>query len=129
MFLLRNKSGLDIKEGTLYYAKDRDLKIPHKGLNDGHSCIVLSINKKRKEARVKTITSLEHKIKGEFVYDKKALNELKNGDILAIPKKDLNSKNFSAVHHNIRTIKIDKLERNFSKMKFPKRYKKLIYKK
>lgn len=125
-----NNNNLDIKEDNVYWANDRDLKINHRNPRSGHSCIVLSVNKKKKVARVKTITSLEHlDYNNVLKWDTKALGELRRGDLLAIPKKDLNSPHLSAIHHNIRVVKIDNLRRSRWNYKFPRRYKKLIHKK
>lgn len=118
------------KVNGVYQAYDVDLKI---NLNNPsqHDVIVTSIDTKRKIARVKTITSLEKRINGFWKFKNKKLYDVRNGNIIVIPKNQLKSSKLSGINHNSRTIKLSKLyykEPN-DKTIFPKRYSKLIHKK
>lgn len=99
------------KVNGVYFAYDNDLKIANNSPTSGHTIIVTSINKKRKTARVKTITTLGEysKKKKKWIYNFDKIDEVRKGNILAIPYKKLKAKNFSGVHHNSRTIKLNQI--------------------
>lgn len=127
------KDSINVKINGVYYAYDNHLKVGNKSPKSGHTILVTSINKKRKTARVKTITILgkydSNKQKWIYKYDK--IDDVCKGNILAIPINQLKSKNFSGIHHNSRTIKLDQIhyKNRTNKTIFPKRYSKLIHKK
>ncbi len=121
-----------IKKNGIYYASNEDLKIRDSQGNiipGGHSVIVTSVNKQKGTCRIKTITSLEEKRDGKIRFKPDKLKKVRDGDILVIPKKQLNSRHLSGVSHDSKTIKSSKLTKSKSSMKYPKRYDKLIHKK
>ena len=118
------------KVNGVYQAYDVDLKI---NLNNPlqHNVIITSINKKRKSARVKTITSLEKKVGNQYRFKNRKLSDVKRGNILVIPRSQLKSKYLSGINHNGITISLNKLyykEPN-DRTCFPNRYHKLIHRK
>lgn len=127
------------KVNGVYQAHDTDLKI-HLDNPTQHDVIVTSINKKKNTARVKTITSLETTIvkddgKGNKtrrrVFTNSKLRDVRIGNILPIPKRQLHSKHYSGINHNGITISLNKLyykEPN-DRTKFPNRYADLIHRK
>lgn len=119
------------KINGVYFAYDSNLKVANKSPNNGHTIIVTSINKKRKTANVKTITTLGKydNAKQKWIYRYDKIDEVRKGNILAIPVNQLKSKNFSGVHHNSRTIKLNQIHYKNNGILFPKRYSKLIHKK
>lgn len=127
---IRTKKVKNPKVNGVYQVSDKDLKI---NINNPkqHNVIVMSINKKRGICNVKTITSLEDRKHGKFHFRNAQLYDVRNGNILVIPKNQLMSKKLSGINHNIITIKIDKLhyKKPGDKTKFPNRYKKLISRK
>lgn len=96
------------KINGVYQAYDKDLKINLNNPNQ-HNVIVLSINNKTNTARVKTITSLEKRYKKKMVFKNNKLNDVRNGNILVIPKKVFRTKKLSGVNHSIKKISLDKL--------------------
>lgn len=120
------------KVDHIYYVTNKDLKIKRKdgsAMPGGHDVIVLAINKKRNTVRVKTITSLEYKTTKGMRYDFSALNAAKNGDVLPIPIKELNSRHYSAINHRTITVPVNTLSASKNSHRFPRRYKKLIHRK
>ena len=118
------------KINGIYQVNDLDLKINVNNPKQ-HNVIVTSINKKRGICNVKTITSLEDRKKGKFYFRDGQLFNVRNGNILVIPKNQLGTKKLSGVNHQIITIKIDKLyykEPN-DKTRYPNRYHNLIHRK
>lgn len=116
----------------IYYVSNEALKIKKKdgtALPGGHDVIVMSVNKKRNTARVKTITSLEHETKLGMRYDFDALSAAKKGELLPIPINELHSQHYSGIDHRTKTVPISKLNVHYKKYRFPKRYKKLIHRK
>ena len=121
------------KVNGIYFAYDNHLKIAGKSFTKGHTIIVISINKKSKTARVKTIPTLgEYDAKKQkWLYRYNKIDDVRKGYILAIPINQLKSKNFSGVCHNIRTIKLNQIhyKNQSNRIKFPRRYLKLIHRK
>lgn len=118
------------KVNGVYQAYDVDLRI---NLNNPsqHDVIVTSIDKKRKTARVKTITSLEKRNNGQYRFKNNKLYDVRNGKILVVPRNQLKSSRLSGINHNSKIISLSKLhykEPN-DRTIFPKRYSKLIHKK
>lgn len=120
-----------IKVNGIYYVTNRTLNIRGRSNNylpGGHSVIVTSINRKRGTARVKTITSVvNHENVNEF--NNRKLNDVSSGNLLIIPIRSLNSRHLSAVNHKSITVKLDKLYESHSRLKYPKRYDRLIHRK
>lgn len=118
------------KINGVYYVHDNHLKIADCSPKKGHTVIITSINKSKRTARVKTITSIINKKHPNKFNDNKLL-DVSNGNLLVIPIRELRSKHLSAVNHNTRTIKLNQLHYKSSSnnIRFPKRYAKLIHRK
>ncbi|MEG2052921.1 MAG: hypothetical protein RRZ92_03110 [Bacilli bacterium] len=119
----------------VYQVSNADLHIDTEH-GDKHDVIVCSVNKKKKTASVKTITSLERRNNPntnhrEYRFINSKLEAVRNGDILPIPKNKLRSRHFSGICHNRKIVSFDKIhykEPN-DRTIFPKRYEKLIKRK
>lgn len=118
------------KVNGVYQVSDKDLKI-NKNNPKQHNVIVMSINKKRGTCNVKTITSLEDHSDGKDYFRNGQLYNVRNGNILVVPKNQLMSKKLSGINHKIISIKLDKLhyKETKDKTRFPNRYYKLIHRK
>ena len=119
-------------KNKIYRADAQDLGLTN--TNKPHDVIVLSINKRRKTCKVKTITSLERlstyknsNQKYTFMNDK--LDVVRDGNILVIPQKLINTHHLSGINHKELTIKTNKMYLTTSGAKFPRRFKHLINKK
>lgn len=119
------------KVDGVYQVSDVDLKIKTNKLDSQHNVIITSIDKKRKTARVKTITSLEERKNGAWYFKNRKLYDVRNGNIIVIPKNQLNSSRLSGINHNSKVVPLSKIHYKFPNDKtiFPKRYKSLIHKK
>lgn len=123
-----------VKVNGIYQVSNRDLHIDTMhGLK--HDVIVCSINKKRKTARVKTITSLETNItrngRRQKIFINNKLSDVRNGNILPIPKRQLKSRHYSGISHKSIIVPLSKIhykEPN-DRTRFPKRYESLIHRK
>ena len=93
-----------------------------------HDVIVISVNKRSKKCKVKTITSLERPINGRMQFINRNLDDVRDGKIIPIPVKDINTHHLSGVNNDVKTIKINKLYLSNTGTKFPRRYKHLINK-
>lgn len=120
----------NVKVNGVYQASNDDLKIK---TNHGvkHDIIVCSINKKRKTARVKTITSLEVRKNDRWHFINGKLNDVKKGNILLIPNTQLHSFHLSGINHNTKIIPLNKIhyKEKGDSTRFPRRYAKLIHRK
>lgn len=118
------------KVNGVYQVSDVDLKINPKNPKK-HTVIITSINKKNKTCRVKTVTSLEDKKDGKYLFRNNQLDNVRNGNILVIPKTQLGTKKLSGINHNGITVRLDKLyyKEPGDNTRFPKRYHSLIHKK
>lgn len=120
------------KVNGIYYVSNKDLRLKNKNgysiLRGGHSVIVTSIDKKRRLARVKTITSVvEH---SDFTkFNNRKLKDVADGNLLIIPIKMMNTKHLSAINHFGITIPLSKLQVSNNDFRFPNRYKNLIHRK
>ena len=112
------------KPNKIFRASANDLKI--KNTTKPHDVIVLSVNKKYKTARVKTITSLEFEDNGKFRFDNEKLDKVRSGEIVVVPKKELNTHKLCGINNNVKTIKVEKLYTSTTGSKFPKRFKDVI---
>lgn len=120
-----------INLNSAYYVSNEKLN-----LNDdvpGHQVIVTRLSRNRKKAEVKTLTSLESPSKpGEkrkFKSTKKDLVEdLHEGRIIVVPKKDLNTPKLTGIFTKGIWIDTKDLQENRYPTKISKRYKKLIKK-
>lgn len=108
-----------INHNKVYWVSNKKLKINKKG---GHYVIITRFNRKLNLCRVKTITSLEHKHNGKYVYDYYALNQAKKGVITPYSIEELNSAHWSAINNNSILISIDSLNRCNKRMRKPKCY-------
>lgn len=102
-----------------------------------HNVVVTSINKKRGIAYVKTITSLENRVfdkySKKYVYKfiNKKLTDVRNGNILVVPKNVMRTQHLSGIVHDIKIVPLSKLNYKHSNdtTVFPNRYKQLIKRK
>ena len=95
-----------------------------------HDVIVLSVNKRRKTCKVKTITSLEYQDNnGQWKFINSKLTDVRDGNILPIPKDQIRTHHLSGINHDSKIIKTNKLYFTNTGTKFPRRYKHLIAKK
>lgn len=119
------------KVNGVYQASDKDLRINGNNPNSQHNVIITSIDKKRKTARVKTITSLETRRNGVWYFKNYKLYDVRNGNILIIPKSQLKSSRLSGINHNSKVISLKKLhyKQPNDRTKYPNRYNDLIHKK
>lgn len=124
-----------VKVNGVYQVSNEDL---HINTNHGfkHDVIVCSINEKRKTARVKTITSLERNIIDSQgikrkTFNNSKLNEVRSGNILPIPRKQLKSRHYSGINHNAKIVPLKKIHYKNANDRtiFPKRYANLIKRK
>lgn len=121
-----------IKKNEIYYASNEDLKIRDSQGNiipGGHNVIVTSVNNKKGTCRVKTITSLEEKVNGQWKFKQNKLRDVREGKILVVPKNQIRTHHLSGINHSSKSLKQSKLRNNTTSSKFPKRYEKLIHKK
>lgn len=120
----------NVKVNGVYQVSNSDLKITTNHGNQ-HDVIVCSVNKKRKTARVKTITSLETRFKGNYYFNNGKLSDLRNGNILLIPNTQLHSSHLSGINHNAKVVPLNKIyyKEPKDKTRFPKRYADLIKRK
>lgn len=119
------------RKNKIYRIDARDLGLTH--TNKPHDVIVLSINKRSKKCKVKTITSLEKTIikngVRKNVFKNNKLNDVKNGNIIVIPIKDINTHHLSGVNNKVFTVKTNKMYLSTTGSKFPRRFKHIITKK
>lgn len=118
------------KVNGVYQVSDVDLRINSR-FSDKHTVIVTSINKKNKTCRVKTVTSLEDKKDGRYVFRNSQLENVKDGKVLVIPKTQFKTKKLSGINHIGITVGLDKLhyKEPGDNTRFPNRYHNLIHKK
>ena len=85
----------------------------------------------KNKVKVKTITSLESRKNKTWLFKNKKLKDVKNGNIIVIPKVSFKTKVLSGINHNEIEIDIDKLhyKEPGDKTMFPNRYHNLIHKK
>ena len=119
-------------KNKIYRASADDLGLTN--TRKPHDVIVVSVNKRSKKCKVKTITSLEYNINQynggpeRFVFINNKLDDVRNGKITVIPKKDINTNHLSGVNNKIITIKTNRMYLSTTGTKFPRRYKHLINK-
>ena len=119
-------------KNKIYRADANDLGLTH--TNKPHDVIVVSVNKRKKKCKVKTITSLEKEIIDQYGNKRKAfmnhkLDDVRDGNILVIPQKLINTHHLSGINQKELTIKTNKMYLSTTGTKFPRRYKHLINKK
>ena len=118
-------------KNKIYRADARDLGLTN--TNKAHDVIVVSVNKRSKKCKVKTITSLERTIKSngknKNVFLNHKLDDVRSGKILVIPKIDINTHHLSGVNNKLHTIKTNKMYLSTTGTTFPRRFKQLINKK
>lgn len=113
-------------KNKIYRADATDLGLTN--TQKPHDVIVISVNKRSKKCKVKTITSLERPINGRMQFINRKLDDVRDGKIIPIPVKDINTHHLSGVNNDVKTIKINKLYLSNTGTKFPRRYKYLINK-
>lgn len=114
-----------------YYVSNKKLKLSDNV--PGHQVLVTKISKNKKKVKVKTLTSLESPSKpGEkrkFKSTKRDLVEdLHEGRIIVIPKKDLNTPKLTGIFTKGIWINAKDLQKNHHPTKISKRYKRIIEK-
>ena len=119
-------------KNKIYRADANDLGLTN--TNKPHDVIVVSVNKRAKKCKVKTITSLEKDITDQQgnkrkVFMNHKLDDVRDGNILVIPQKLINTQHLSGINHKELTIKTNKMYLSTTGTKFPRRYKHLINKK
>ena len=116
-------------KNKIYRADAHDLGLTN--TTKPHDVIVVAVNKRKRTCKVKTITSLEKTIIDKYGNRKKTfmnhkLDDVRDGKILVIPKKEINTHHLSGVHNDVITIKMNKLYLSTTGTKFPRRFKNLI---
>ena len=110
----------------IYRAKDKDLGLS-KNKYCSHDVIVTSYNRFNKECIVRTVTSLEKtNDNGVQVFKNHNLDAVRNGDMIVIPRNQINTKVLSGVYKKPIKIKYNKLTPSKSGATAPKQYKKII---
>ena len=97
-----------IKKNEIYYASNEDLKIRDSQGNiipGGHNVIVTSVNNKKGTCRVKTITSLEEKVNGQWKFKQNKLRDVREGKILVVPKNQIRTHHLSGINHSSKSLK------------------------
>lgn len=115
-----------VKHGC-YSASNKDLGIKDRNgklMEGSHDVFVVSKASRKGFVKVKTITSLENKNTGTIQYN--SLLNIKNGRIVAIPDKELNSDRLSGVHRKPVWIHKSKLFKSKFGFKYPRKYNSLI---
>lgn len=114
-----------------YYATDKDLGIESEV--GGHDVFVIKFNKKRNRVKVKTVTSIERKDleNGQRVFKKNKKNfnypdAIHKGQIIVMPKRDLNTSRLSGVNNKGIWINKNKLMVSKFNLKYPKRFHGII---
>lgn len=128
----KSKPVKKVKVDKIYFVSNKDLGIKKRNGSSmpcGHDVIVTSINKSNNTARVKTITSLEHETHKGKIFDTPSLIKASNGEILPIPIKEIKTKHYSGISHDSKVVSLSKINKSFSKYRFPRRYKDLIHRK
>ena len=93
-------------KNKIYRADANDLGLTN--TQKSHDVIVISVNKRSKKCKVKTITSLERPINGRMQFINRKLDDVRDGKIIPIPVKDINTHHLSGVNNDVKTIKINK---------------------
>ena len=119
-------------KNKIYRADANDLGLTH--TNKLHDVIVVSVNKRKKKCKVKTIIFLEKDIIDQYgnkrkVFMNHKLDDVRDGNLLVIPQKLINTHHLSGINHKELTIKKNKMYLSTTGTKFPRRYKHLINKK
>ncbi len=122
-----NRNYVDyVLKDHIYAVDNSDLGINVPGV---HDVIVIGINKRSKKCQVKTITSLEQYRQNNWRFKNYKLDAVRNGNLLVIPQKEMNTKHLSGIDHRLISVKVNKVFFSNSNYKFPRRYKNLIHKK
>ena len=112
-------------KNKIYRADASDLGLTN--TTKPHDVIVISVNKRRKKCKVKTITSLEKTIEkdgvSKQVFINKKLDDVRSGRLTVIPKNEINTDHLSCINNDVLTIKTNRLYLSTSGLKFPRRYK------
>ncbi len=113
-----------------YSASNFDLRIKDRNgklMNGEHDVFVVSKENKYGFVKVKTITSLENIQKdGNSTFHNSALKQVKSGEIIPIPDKEINSRKLSGINTKGIWIHKSKLFGPNNNFIFPKRYKHII---
>lgn len=119
------------KINGVYQVSDKDLKINGNNPDTQHDVVITSINRKRGTARVKTITSLEKRNRSSWAFKNHKLEDVRNGDILIIPKNKLRSRVLSGINHNSIEVSLKKIhyKEPYDRTMVPNRYKGLVKRK
>ena len=79
----------DIKKDKIYRANNEDLNIRYRNgelVPGWHDLIIVSVNKRTKNCKVKTITSLEKEVNRRLYFKNNKLDDVRDGNIIVIPK-------------------------------------------
>ena len=110
-----------INFNKVYRVSNRILGINSKG---SHNVIVIWKNGKKQIARVRTITSLEHRLykcgKNIMIYDEEALEMAKHGKIVPYSVYELGTKRWSGIYKESHVISYDHLRNAPKGLKKPK---------
>ena len=119
-----------VKVNGIYQASNIDLGISTTH-GTKHDIVICSIDKKRKKARVKTITSLEKRNRNEWRFINGKLDNVRNGSLLVIPRNQLRTSHLSGIYHNAKIVPLNKIhyKEAYDRTRFPKRYHNLIHRK
>lgn len=119
-----------VKVNGIYQASNIDLGISTTH-GTKHDIVVCSVDKKRKKARVKTITSLEKRNRNEWRFINGKLDNVRNGSLLVIPRNQLRTSHLSGIYHKSIVIPLNKIhyKEPGDRTRYPARYDKLIHRK
>lgn len=119
-----------VKVNGIYQASNIDLGISTTH-GTKHDIVICSVDKKRKRARVKTITSLERFYNNNWYFKNGKLNSVRNGSLLVIPKTQLMTSHLSGIYHKSIFIPLNKIhyKEPGDRTRYPARYDKLIHRK
>ena len=122
---------MKIKMHGTYFVRDKDLKIDTETF--GHDVFVVKFSKDKKKVKVKTITSIEKNNleNGQRVFKKNKKNinypqAIHDGQIIVMPKQDLNTSRLSGVNNKGIWINKNKLRKSKFNIKYPKRFNNII---
>lgn len=128
--LMSQQKAKRIRKHGCYSASNVDLRIKDKSgklMKGEHDVFVMTRASKKGFVKVKTVTSLENiKKDGTREFHNSALNDVRNGKIIPIPSKQLNSNKLSGINRQSIWIHKSKLRVANNKFKYPSRYDNLI---
>lgn len=109
----------------VFRAKDKDLGLS-KNKYLSHDVLLVSRNKKTNYCYVKTVSSLEKEKNGKLRFKLDKLDEIRKGEIIVIPKNQINTQVLSGVYYKPIRIHYSKLYKSKTGVIAPKKYKKVL---